>query len=157
MRAWKRVNGETGRAQRAMRRGFTLVEIIVVIVIIGILATLIVPRVLSRVAQSKESTAKSNANAIAAEVTKAMIDLGVSTLPAGVTLEKLLMEKPTESEQAAKWRGPYLSNKEKLLDPWGRPFVLIIPGKKNVDFDIVSYGADGQAGGEGENADIVAP
>ncbi len=53
--------------------------------------------------------------------------------------------------------GPYLEGVDQLLDPWGRPFVLVVPGRKNADFDVVSYGADGYPGGTGEDADIVRP
>jgi general secretion pathway protein G len=80
-------------------------------------------------------------------------DCGAPSPGASLTI---LVERPSEAAADA-WKGPYLDNRENLLDPWGKPFLLVVPGKKNVDFDIVSYGADGQPGGEGENADIIKP
>ena len=66
------------------------------------------------------------------------------------------MERPSNVDET-KWKGPYVQNAENLLDPWGKKYDLKVPGTKNIDFDIVSYGADGQPGGEGENADVVKP
>ncbi len=124
-----------------------------VIVIIGILATLIAPRLLSRVGDAKVTAARSKANTIATSLQTFMLDCG--SLPSGATLD-VLMNRPGDIDPGA-WKGPYLQNSEQLLDPWGQPFILIVPGKKNVDFDIVSYGADKQPGGEGDNADVTAP
>lgn len=140
------------RRSRA-RRAFTLVEAIVVILILGVLATVIAPRIIGRVGQAKSSTAQSKAASLATAMKVLMADAGMP--PPGSTIN-ILYERPTEMDASA-WRGPYVDNREALNDPWGRPFILIIPGKKNVDFDIVSYGADGQPGGEGDNADIIAP
>lgn len=135
------------------RRAFTLLEIIVVIVIIGVLAAVIVPRLVGRVGQSKATVARANANTLATEVQKFMADCG--GLPAGATLD-ILVNRPS-SVSETDWKGPYLQNADQLNDPWGNAYVLIVPGKKNVDFDIVSYGLGGQPGGEGEEADITAP
>ncbi len=141
-----RVSGSSRR-----NGAFTIVEIIVVIVIIGVLATLIAPRLLGRIGQAKSSTALSNANVISQAVETFRADTG--TLPSGPSL-MFLMELPSDID-AAKWRGPYLKSVSQLKDPWERDFILIVPGVKNVDFDIVSYGADGNPGGEGENADVT--
>jgi general secretion pathway protein G len=75
--------------------------------------------------------------------------------PDGSSLE-FLLKRPSDVD-ASTWHGPYLENPEMLKDPWGRPFILRIPPQKNASFDIVSYGADGKAGGTGENEDIVKP
>lgn len=141
-------------AALARRRGFTLVEIIVVIVIIGVLAGLIAPRILNRVGQSKRAVAEANAASVASAVTNFMLDCG--PIPAGATLEGILMQAPADVADG-KWQGPYLNNKESLLDPWDQPFILKVPGEKNADFDIVSYGADKQPGGDGEAKDVVKP
>ena len=140
---------------KSVRRAFTLAEIIVVIIIIGVLATLVVPRLFGRIGQAKHSTATANANTLASAVRSYILDCGMP--PPGSNLE-ILLQCPSGVDKAA-WDkgGPYVDNKTKILDPWGKPFMLIIPGKSNVDFDIMSYGADGVAGGEGENADIVKP
>lgn len=134
------------------RRGFTIIEVLVIITIMGIIAALVVPRLFGRIGQSRQATAQSNAASIAGQVQAFLIDMG--KLPDTGTLEFLRTEP---SGMSGTWRGPYLSNDEALLDPWGNPFVIIVPGEKNTDFDIVSYGADGQPGGEGEDADIIAP
>lgn len=139
--------------RRLPPRGFTLIEAIVIIVIIGVLATLIVPRLTSRIGQAKQSTARSNAAALAGAMELFLADCGP---PApGATLS-VLLECPPAVDPGA-WHGPYVKSGEALIDPWQRPFMLRIPGRKNADFDIVSYGADGQEGGEKDNADIVAP
>jgi general secretion pathway protein G len=142
------------RPGRTIARAFTLIEIIVVIIIIGVLATLIVPRLFNRIGQAKQSTAAANASSLANLMQQFILDCG-GLPPAGSTLQ-VLLECPSGVDKAA-WKGPYLENKEALLDPWGHPFRLIIPGKKNVTFDIVSYGADDQPGGEGDNADVTKP
>lgn len=141
-----------GSVRRA-RRGFTLVEAIVVIVILGILATVIAPRLIGRVGQAKHSTAAANAGNIATAVKTFMIDTGKK--PDGSSLD-FLLRRPGDVDEAS-WRGPYLENADALKDPWGRQFVILVPGERNADFDIVSYGADGKPGGEGEDADIVKP
>ncbi len=135
------------------RRGFTLAEAIVVIVILGVLATLIVPRVLQRVGQSKQGVAKSNASTLFNRVKEFSLDCGY--LPDGPGLD-FLWERPSEADASA-WQGPYLDKRDQLMDPWKRPYILRIPPLEAADFEIVSYGADGQPGGEGEDEDIVAP
>jgi general secretion pathway protein G len=140
--------GAASKGRVAARRGFTLVEIIVVVIIIAILATIIGTRVVGRVGASKSSVAASNAAAVASAVKLYMADWGA--LPSSIDA---LAARPT----SAGGKGPYVDNAEQLMDPWGKRYALIVPGKKNFDFDIVSYGADGTAGGEGENADVVKP
>lgn len=144
---------ERRRAGRAVRRGFTLIEAIVIIVIIGVLATLIAPRILSRIGQSKQSVAKSNASTLANQVQMFIADHGMPR--EGSTID-ILWERPSDVDPGD-WQ-PYVSGADKLLDPWGNKFMLLIPGRKNTyDFDVVSYGADGTSGGEGEDKDIVVP
>lgn len=139
--------------QARARRAFTLVEAIVVILILAVLATVIAPRIIGRVGQAKTAAAQSKAASLATAMKLFMADAGMP--PPGSTIA-VLWERPSEVDASA-WKGPYVDNREALLDPWGRQFILQIPGKKNVDFDIVSYGADGQPGGEGDNADVIAP
>lgn len=132
-------------------RGFTLIEALVVVVILGILAAVIAPRIIQRVGQSKQSTAASNAAALATAVNNYRLDNGE---PAeGATIDILFEQGDVPDD---KWQ-PYVQSAEALLDPWGNKYILVVPGQKNVDFDVVSYGADGKPGGEGENADIVKP
>jgi len=138
---------------RNARAGFTLVEAIVVIVILGILATVIAPRLIGRVGQSKHSVAVANAASLASAVNSFMSE--TSKKPDGTSLE-FLIKRPNDVD-ATVWHGPYVSNADMLKDPWGRPYILKIPPEKNADFDILSYGADGKPGGKDEDADIVKP
>lgn len=138
---------------RSARRGFTIIEVIVIVVILGVIAAVIAPRLIGRVGQSKQAVAKSNAATIANAMKLFQIDNG---LPESGSALTILIERPGNVAENA-WKGPYLDNVEMLTDPWGNPYQLVIPGTKNVDFDIVSFGADGQPGGEGENEDIRAP
>lgn len=143
----------TSHARRA-HRAFTIIEVIVIVVILGVLATVVAPRLIAYIGRGKQSAAAANAASIATAVSSYWADCGKP--PAGATLEGFLLARPSEVD-AANWRGPYLQNKDQLKDPWGNPFMLVIPGKKNVDFDIVSYGEDKQPGGEGDAADVIKP
>jgi general secretion pathway protein G len=127
---------------RRARRAFTLIEIIVVVTIIALLAALIVPRIWQRVGQAKTTVARQKATEIAKQLQLYLVDNGWSTVPEDLDLNVL-----------ATGPSPYLKSKD-LIDPWARPFALAVPGTVNPDFDVYSYGADGQSGGEGENADI---
>jgi general secretion pathway protein G len=132
-------------------RAFTLVEVIVIVTIIGILAAIIAPRLLGRVGQSRTAVAKANAESLASSMSNYIVDCGTPESGASVSV---LWERPAAIAED-KWRGPYVNNAEALKDPWGKEFVLRIPGEHNVDFDIVSYGKDGEPGGSDEDADIV--
>jgi general secretion pathway protein G len=139
------------KQRRSSRSAFTIIEIIVVVVIIGVLAAVIAPRVFGRIGQSREAVAKSNASSLASAVNQYVIDCGMPETGASLSI---LWEKPSGVAEG-KWKGPYVQNADDLKDPWGTDFQLIIPPQHNADFDILSYGADGQPGGEGEAADIV--
>lgn len=130
---------------RKHRRGFTLIEAIVVIVIIGVLATVIGPPLYNNIIKSKKATAGSNAKSIAMLVKSYQIDY--SALPESLSA---LLVKGDKG-------GPYLNNADELKDPWGHEFIIRVPPQKNADFDIVSYGKDGRPGGSDEDTDIVAP
>ncbi|MGP1347849.1 MAG: type II secretion system major pseudopilin GspG [Phycisphaerales bacterium] len=145
----------TTQRNRPARRGFTLIEIIVVVVIIGVLAAVIAPRIFSRIGQSKTAVATSNASSLVSAMRLFIADHGMP--PEGSTID-VLWEKPSFANESA-WsaNAPYVESADALLDPWGNKFLLVIPGSKNVDFDIVSYGRDAQPGGEGEDADVVRP
>jgi general secretion pathway protein G len=140
-------------AHRA-RRGFTIIEVIVIVVILGVLAAVIAPRLMSRIGQSKQGVAANSAASLASLLRMVMID-NDGRLPSGCTID-VLWERPGEIPEN-KWKGPYVNNRGELLDPWERPFMLVFPGEKNVDFDVVSYGADAQPGGADEDADIIKP
>jgi len=143
---------ETRRDLRAGRRAFTIIEVIVIVVILGVLAAVIAPRLLSRIGQSKQSVAAANASSLATQVKLFIVDHGAPEPGASI---EILWERPSNVAED-EWE-PYVEKPDDLLDPWGNPYVLVIPGRKNFDFDVVSYGADGQPGGTGENADVVKP
>ena len=146
--------GQRSRTARGgARRAFTLIEVIVIIIILGVLAAVIAPRILHRVGQSKRAVAETGAASLATAMDLFIADHGKPE--SGATID-ILWERPGNIDEA-NWQ-PYVGNAEKLLDPWGAKYVLRMPGDKNTyDFDIISLGADGKPGGEGEDADIVKP
>lgn len=131
---------------------FTIIEVIVIVVVLGIIAAVIAPRLLGRIGQSRQAVAKSNATQLANSVKLFLADHG--TIESGSAIS-ILYERPSNIEES-KYK-PYVDNPDQLKDPWGRAYLLVMPGQKNVDFDIVSYGADGQPGGTDENADVIVP
>ncbi len=135
-------------ARKAVQKGFTLIELMVVLVIIGLLAALIVPNVLDRVDSARETAARTDvANLMQALKLYKLDNQRFPTAEQGL---KALVAKPTASPVPPNWK-PYL---EKLPnDPWGRPYQFVNPGVKGA-IDVFSFGADGQPGGEGGDADI---
>ncbi len=132
--------------------GFTLIEIMVVIVILGILAGLLVPRIIGRPEEAKQLKAKIQIEGLETALKLYMLDNG--NYPDTEQGLQALIEKPETGNQAGKWRkGGYLEKGKVPLDPWGNEFVYISPGMHG-DFDIVSYGADGVPSGEDKNQDI---
>jgi general secretion pathway protein G len=135
---------------RAAGRGFTLIEIMVVIVILGVLAALVVPNVLSRTDDARIAAAKSDLGAIRQALKLYRLDnQRYPTTEQGLAA---LVTKPTIVPAPPNWKpGGYL---EKLpRDPWGRPYQYLNPGLKG-EVDIFTYGADGEPGGNGADADI---
>ncbi|MGQ9509341.1 MAG: type II secretion system major pseudopilin GspG [Thermodesulfobacteriota bacterium] len=130
-------------------RGFTLVEILVVIIIIGLLAALVGPRLFGKVGVAKQKAAKAQIELFGTALDAFRLDIGrYPTTEEGL---KALREKPSDVE---KWDGPYIP-KEIPLDPWGRPYVYRSPGEHG-EYDLISYGRDGVEGGQGEDEDIVS-
>jgi general secretion pathway protein G len=129
------------------KSGFTLIEIIIVVIIMSLIAALVVPRLFKKVEKSKAQIAKTQI--IMIENAVKMFKLDIGRYPGTEEGFKALLVKPGN---AANWDGPYL---EKRLpkDPWGRDYAYTYPGKNYV-FEIVSFGADGKEGGEDENKDV---
>jgi general secretion pathway protein G len=141
------------RRHRLRGRGFTLIEILVVIVVIAILATLVAPNIFQHVGAAKGATAKSQIEMLGAALDAYRLDNG--RYPATEQGLASLWEKPT-IDPPANWRSPYL-RKPVPLDPWGRPYAYLSPGQVNPQgYDLLTYGADGKPGGEGEDADIMS-
>jgi len=129
--------------------GFTLIEIMVVVVIMGVLAALVLPKVLDRVGQSKTAAAKVEISTIMQALK--MYKLDNQRYPTTEQGLQALMAKPTAGPSANGWKAPYLEKMPK--DPWGNPYQFLSPGVKG-EVDVFSYGADGQPGGSGDDADI---
>jgi len=131
--------------------GFTLVEMLVVMVIIGLLAGLIGPRLFTRVDDSKVRTAEVQVRIMKGALETMRLDLG--RFPTEEENLKMLFQAPQEERLRALWRGPYL-DEQVPSDPWGAPYQYTMPGRDGRPFALFSFGADGTAGGEGNNADI---
>lgn len=131
-------------------RGFTLIEIMVVVIIIGLLAAVIVPSVISKVDEAKVAKAKSDIQALEAALT--MFRLDNSKYPTTEQGLQSLTSQPTDPT-IKHWRpGGYLQRISK--DPWGNDYQYVYPGTHGKEYDVFSMGADGQPGGEGLDADI---
>ncbi len=139
------------KQRKQHRRAFTLLEIIVVVMIIAVLATLVAPRLLGRVGSAKQTAAKAKAATIAKTVNLYILDMGLSSPSDDFDLEVLLLHP----EDGGGPSGPYLERADDIIDPWGNNFEILVPGDINASFDIISFGEDGEQGGEEANADIT--
>ena len=136
-----------GQASRA-QGGFTLIELMVVLVIIGVLAALIVPNVIDRADDARVTAAKTDINNISQALK--LYKLDNQRFPTAEQGLQALVTKPSVGAIPLNWK-PYI---DKLPnDPWGRPYQYLVPGIK-AEVDVMTLGADGQSGGEGKNADI---
>ena len=135
------------------QRGFTLIELMVVVVILGILAGLIIPKIMGRPEEAKRLKARMQIEQLEQSLKLYCLDNGAyPTTGQGLSA---LVEKPASEPVPKRWReGGYLEKSKVPQDPWGNPFVYYSPGVHSKDFDLVSYGADGEQGGEGKYADI---
>jgi general secretion pathway protein G len=128
------------------RKGFTLIELLVVMVILGMLAALVGPQIFGKVGKGKQSAARTQIEMLGQALDSYRLDVG--KYPS--TSEGLNALVTNSGAQG--WDGPYLK-KALPNDPWGKPYQYQSPGSHG-DYDLVSYGADGAAGGEGENKDV---
>ncbi len=142
---------ETRMKEKVRRRdrGFTLVEILVVIIIIGLLAALVGPKLFGKVSMAKLKACKAQIELFGTALDAFRLDVG--RYPTSEEGLKALREKPSATEN---WLGPYLP-KEIPADPWGKVYLYRSPGEHG-DYDLISYGLDGAEGGEGENQDVVS-
>ena len=143
------------RGRRTMihnEKGFSFIELMVVVIILGILASMIVPRYMGRTDEAKAVKAK--IDIVAIETSLKMYKLDNGTYPSTEQGLAALIEKPTTEPTAVNWsENGYLDKKRIPKDPWQREYLYLCPGV-NGDYDILSYGADGAPGGEGKNKDI---
>jgi len=138
--------------ERRKNRGFTLVELLVVILIVSMLAAVLAPRVFKGLGKAKTGIAQTNLAIIADSLARFQYDCGRLPDESEGGLEALLV---APQDLVEKWNGPYL-RKSQLVDPWGNPYFYASEGQYNPGtFDLICLGADGQEGGEGENADIL--
>lgn len=133
-------------------KGFTLIELMVVIVILGILAAIIAPKLVGRTDDARVTQAKIQIRNLETALKLFKMDNGF--YPSTEQGLEALITEPTTGQIPKNYRkGGYLEQRRLALDPWGNPYIYISPGA-NGDYDIISYGADGKPGGEGYDADI---
>ena len=138
--------------KRNREEGFTLIELMVVIIILGVLAGLIIPRVMGRPDEARQAKAKMQIESLESALKLYKLDNGpYPTTEQGL---KALVEAPAAGNLPRNWRaGGYLEKGKVPKDPWGNEFIYVSPGSHG-DFDLSSLGADGEAGGEGVDKDI---
>ena len=136
-------------AARQAERGFTLVELLVVLVILGLLAAFATPRVIKYLGGAKVDAAAAQLQNIAGTLDLYRLEVGHYP-SAEQGLEALVAQPPGVDS----WNGPYIKKRDMLIDPWGGPYHYRFPGEHG-DFDLYSLGADGAEGGEGEDRDIT--
>jgi general secretion pathway protein G len=136
------------------RQGFTLIEIMAVVLIMGLLAGIVGTVVVGQIGQARSQTAKAQIKQLESALTFYQMDNG--RFPTSEQGLEALVERPGSGPEARNWRpGGYIQGGVVPTDPWGYPYGYEHPGAENEhSFDIWTYGADGQAGGENENADI---
>ncbi|MBV0934271.1 type II secretion system major pseudopilin GspG [Marinobacterium weihaiense] len=137
---------------RTMRvdSGFTLLELLVVLVILGLLASLVGPQVLRHVGSSKSQTAALQIAELSAALDLYRLEVG--RYPSEQQGLDALVKRPSGVNN---WNGPYLKKNVVRQDPWGNPYIYVYPGEHGA-FDLSSLGADARPGGEGENRDLVS-
>jgi len=141
-------------AKKMNNSGFTLIEIMVVVVILSILALYVGPKIIGRPQEARITSAKMQIKSIETALKMYKLDNGVyPTTEQGL---EALVQPPEVGQIANKWKkGGYLEKGKVPKDPWGNDYIYLSPGVNNIDdFDLTSYGPDGQPGGEDENADI---
>jgi general secretion pathway protein G len=139
------------RTRKIGQHGFTLIELMVVIVILGILAGIIVPKIMDRPGEARTAKAAIDIEALEQALKLYKLDNGkYPTTEQGIMA---LIEPPSTGLLAKNWKGPYLDKNAIPKDPWDNDYIYICPGLHG-DFDIMSYGLDGEPGGDNENADV---
>lgn len=138
----------SGGSRHGRCPGFTLLELLVVMVIIGLLAGYVAPQYFSQIGKSEVKAARAQIDALVKALDQYRLDTGHYP-----SMEQGLASLVTRPANEPKWDGPYL-RRSLPDDPWGKPYVYRVPGERG-DFELLSYGKDGQPGGTGESADIA--
>jgi general secretion pathway protein G len=131
-------------------RGFTLLELLVVLLIIALLAGYVGPKLFGEVGKARSKTAASQMKGIESALDRYRLDTGHYP-----TTDQGLAVLMTNSSNTPGWDGPYMSSAVPN-DPWGKPYIYRSPGEGGKDYDLMTYGADGKPGGSGEDADIIS-
>lgn len=139
-----------GKATTKDERGFTLMEMLVVLVVIGLIASVAIPQVMRLLESAKHKAARIQLETLSQSLAYYQLDIG--EYPTSQQGLAALWQAPTQSEA---WNGPYVRQERQLLDPWGNAFIYRSPGAKGA-FDLISLGADGKEGGTGDDADLSA-
>ena len=139
------------KSQKFRRKNFTLIEVVVVIIILVTLASIATPLYMNYVKRANIGAAKTQIKLLEDALTGYRLDMGgYPDTNAGLNA---LIENPDGDE---KWNGPYLKPAKIPKDPWGREYIYASPGEENREYEITSYGADGQPGGTGDTADVTS-
>ena len=139
----KPVNQTRPQRRRTQRRAFTLVEVIVVVTIIALLATIVVPNVFGNLGKSRQRVAKQKASSLRSQIDIYLMNNNLSVVPDDFELSELTVGSNAPLRQ------------KDILDPWGREFIVEAADTGAGRYQVVSYGADGEPGGEDENADVT--
>ena len=127
------------------KSGFTLIELIVVIALVAVLAAVVAPNLLGKAGEANRKSALVQLEKISSAVELYRLETG--------RYPDELIDLVEQPQGLDRWQGPYVRKRSQLVDPWGNELMIKVPGDKGA-FDIVSYGGDGQPGGEGDGADI---
>jgi general secretion pathway protein G len=138
------------RRRRGVRRGFTLVELLVVLVILGLIASVAAPQAMRYLGGAKQDAARLQLGGVATALDLYRLDVG--RYP---TREEGLAALTAAPSGVERWNGPYLRRPDQLQDPWGRPWRYRVPGER-ASFDLFSLGADDRPGGTGEDRDVTS-
>jgi len=138
------------RGPRRATAGFTLMEMLIVLVVIGLIAAVAIPQLMRMLGGAKHRAAQIQIETVAHAVDYYQMDVG--TYPTQAEGLQVLWTAPPNVQG---WNGPYVRREKQLVDPWGKPFLYSLPGKTN-PYVITSLGADGKAGGTGDDADITS-
>lgn len=143
------------KKNRKMRAGFTLIEIMVVVIIIGLMATMLAPRILSRPDEARVTRTRTDMASISSALKLYRLDNGF--YPSTEQGLMALIQEPSTEPIPMSWKpGGYIEGTEAPRDPWGRIYMYRNPGEDGSDFQIISYGADGREGGTDYDADIFS-